>query len=110
MKAPINIWIDDGAQAYLANLVYVLGRGSVAFRWNGELIGVRHFRVMPERIMTVGYSAMTSTLVNGEYTKGTEGEFLFSSFELGAGCPINFPAPMGVKMTMALMVSTRGFN
>lgn len=104
MKAPVNVWIDDGAQAYLATLVYVLGNGAVAFRWNGELIGVRHLRVMPARVMTVGFSAMTSTLVNGQYTKGKEGEFVFSSFELGSGCAIDFPAPMGAKMTMALMV------
>ena len=43
-KLPINLWIDDASKAYLSPLIYILGQGESALKWNGEMIGVRHIR------------------------------------------------------------------
>ena len=43
-KLPINLWIDDASSAYLSPLIYILGLGEIALKWNGEMIGVRHIR------------------------------------------------------------------
>lgn len=43
-KLPINLWIDDASTAYLSPLIYILGLGEIALKWNGEMIGVRHIR------------------------------------------------------------------
>jgi len=43
-KLPINLWIDNGSRAYLSPLIYILGQGEIALKWNGEMIGVRHIR------------------------------------------------------------------
>ena len=32
MKTPANIWIDEGAKAYMATLVYILARGEIALK------------------------------------------------------------------------------
>lgn len=43
-KLPINLWIDDASRVYLSPLIYILGLGEIALKWNGEMIGVRHIR------------------------------------------------------------------
>ncbi len=106
-KTPANIWIDEGSRAFMATLVYILGTGEVAFRWNGEIVGVQHLRIVPGRVVEMGYFAQTSSLLDGQYTQGQPGIFHFSSFELGAGSSFTFPTPMGMHFTVAYMVSQR---
>ena len=45
-KLPINLWIDNASRAYLSPLIYILGQGEIALKWNGEMIGVRHIRLV----------------------------------------------------------------
>ena len=103
-KSPANIWIDEGAKAYMATLVYILGKGEVAFRWNGEVIGVQHLRIVPGRVVEMSLLAQTSALLDGEYISGKPGQFNFSSFELGAGSSFTFPTPMGMHFTVGMLV------
>ena len=104
-KSPANIWIDEGAKAFMATLVYILGNGKVAFKWNGEVIGVQHLRIVPGRVVEMGPFAQTSSISNGEYRPGEPGRFNFSSFELGAGSSFTFPTPMGMHFTVGFLVS-----
>ena len=106
-KSPANIWIDEGAKAFMATLVYILGNGKVAFKWNGEVIGVQHLRIVPGRVVEMGPFAQTSSIVNGQYLPGEPGRFNFSSFELGAGSSFTFPTPMGMHFTVGFLVSNR---
>ena len=105
MKSPVNLWLDNGAKAYLATITYIVGVGEVAFNFNGEIIGVQHLRIMPERNVEVGETATTSRDSGGDYVKGEPGEFMLSSFELGSGCVIDFPLPMPAKFTIGYIVS-----
>ena len=59
MKSPINLFLDDGAQAYLATTTYIVGEGDVAFHFNGEIIGVRNLRIMPSRQVLFCYFQIT---------------------------------------------------
>lgn len=105
MKCPINLWLDDGAKAYLATITYIVGTGDVAFWFNGEIISVMDLRIMPERKVEVGTNAMTSSLVRNVYQPGTPGEFILAAFELGSKCIIDFPPPMGTKFSIVEIVS-----
>lgn len=104
-KTPINLWIDHGAQIYLSSLVYILGIGEVAFKWEGEVIGVRHLRIVPGRNIIFGSQAQTSFVVEGAYLPGTAGWFRFSSFELGSGASISLPPLQGLRLTVGFLVS-----
>lgn len=104
-KSPANIWIDEGARAYLSPLVYILGLGEVALQWNGEMIGVRHLRIVPGRLITIGVNAQTSIFLNGTYMPGTPGIFRFGSFELGAKSQMAFPPPIGLRLIVGILVS-----
>ena len=103
-KTPANVWIDEGAKAFMATLVYILGIGEVAFRWNGEIIGVQHLRIVPGRNIEVGSLARTSSFVDEIYQQRDPLDLSFSSFELGAESLMPFPT-MGMKLTVAHLVS-----
>ena len=106
MKSPINLFIDDGAQIYLATTTYIVGEGEVAFHFNGEIIGVNRLRVMPRRQVTIGQLATTTRYdENQNIVEGTPGEFEFTEFELGSECQIEFPQEMGAKFTISEFVS-----
>ncbi|KAK3576663.1 hypothetical protein CHS0354_004948 [Potamilus streckersoni] len=102
-KTPINLWVEDGAQVYLSPLVYILGLGEIAFNWNGEIIGVRHLRIVPGRRINIGPMAQTSIYQNGSYLEGVPGWFRFSSMELGANAVIGLPPPMSLKLTVGIL-------
>ena len=104
-KTNVNLWIEEGAKTYMASTVYITGLGETALFWNGEIVGVRHFRVVPGRNIKLGPKAQTSMVVNNAYVKGTPGTFRFSSLELGAGAELIFPPPMGMIFTVGFLVS-----
>ena len=105
MKLPINLWLDDGAKAYLATTTYIKGTGAVAFRFNGEIIGVQNLRIMPRRVVEVGSTAMTSSETGGDYSAGTPGKFTLNSFELGSYCLLEMPPPMAALFEIVKLVS-----
>ena len=108
-KTPLNIWIDEGAKAFMATLVYILGTGEVALHWNGEMIGVQHLRIVPGRVITLGFNATTSSFVDNIYVRGDPLNFEFSSFELGSGSFMPFPTPMGMKFTVSYLVGIHDY-
>lgn len=103
-KTPINLWVDEGGTAYLSRLVYMLGIGEIAFRWNGEIIGTRHLRIVPGRMISIGQMARTSFVENGVKTEGVAGWFRFASLEEGAEAVMVLPPPMGLKLTVGTIV------
>ena len=106
LKTPVNLWIDEGAKAYLASLVYILGEGEVALKWNGDLIDVRHLRIVPGKKISIGAHATSSYFdEKGELKEGKPGELHFSSLELGAKSVMKIPPPIGLRMTVSLLVN-----
>ena len=104
-KLPTNIWVDEGSRAYMSSVVYILGLGEVAFRWNGEIINVRHLRIVPGRVIQIDINAMTSYFEEHIYVQGTPGTFEFATFELGAKAILQLPSPMALDVTVAILVS-----
>lgn len=104
-KTPINLWVDEGGTAYLSRLVYMLGIGEIAFRWYGEIIGTRHLRIVPGRMINIGQMARTSFVENGVYTEGIAGWFRFATLEEGAEAVMVLPPPMGLRLTVGTLVS-----
>ena len=76
-------------------------------QWEGEIIGMQHLRIVPDRNIAIGGNALTSSLMDDVYKAGTPGKFQFSSFELGADSKLVFPAPMGLDFTVGYLVSVR---
>jgi hypothetical protein len=62
----------------------MLGQGEIAFKWFGEIIGVRHLRIVPGRKINIGQMARTSFIESGTYKQGEAGWFKFASLEEGA--------------------------
>ena len=104
-KLPINLWIDQGARAFLSPLIYILGLGEIALKWNGEMISVRHIRIIPGRVISIERQAMTSLIEDGELIVGTPGTFQFASMELGAKALMELPPPMPLLLTVGILVS-----
>jgi hypothetical protein len=69
------------------------------------MIGVRHLRIVPGRVIEFGSQAQTSFVNEGVYEAGTPGWFRFGSFELGAGASIALPPPQGLRLTVGFLVS-----
>ena len=105
LKLPANIWIDEGSKMYMSPMVYILGHGEIAFKWNGEIIYVRHLRIVPGRVIEIKDKAMTSFFVDGEYVQGTPGRFVFASVEMGANSFLRLPSPMPLELTAGFIVS-----
>ena len=108
-KTPINLWIDHHSRIYLSPLVYILGVGEVALKWEGEIIGVRHLRIVPGRNIKFGSQAQTSFVADGVYVAGEPGWFRFASFELGAEASIALPPPQGLRLTVGFLVRERKY-
>lgn len=106
LKLPANIWIDEGSRMYMSPLVYILGHGEIAFKWNGEIIYVRHLRIVPGRVIEIHFKAMTSYIEDDKYVQGTPGAFTFASFEMGANAILQLPSPMGLVLTVGFLVSS----
>ena len=104
-KLPTNIWIDEGSRAYMSPMVYILGLGEIAFRWNGEIIFVRHLRIVPGRVIEIDENAMTSYVEDDVYVQGTPGTFEFATFEMGANAILQLPSPMALVLTAGILVS-----
>ena len=104
MKFQFNLWIDDASKAYLSPLIYILGHGEIALKWNGEMIGVRHLRIVPGRVINIKKDAMTSYEEDGILIEGTPGAFKFSSMELGARALMELPPPMPLVLEVGLLV------
>ena len=90
---------------YMSPMVYILGHGEIAFKWNGEIIYVRHLRIVPGRVIEIKDQAMTSFVEDGEYVQGTPGAFVFASVELGAKSFLRLPSPMPLELTAGFIVS-----
>ena len=105
LKLPANIWIDEGSKMYMSPMVYILGHGEIAFKWNGEIIYVRHLRIVPGRVIEIQFQAMTSYVEDGVYVQGTPGAFTFATIELGAYAILQLPSPMPCQMAAGIMVS-----
>lgn len=89
----------------MATTVHIVGRGTVAFDWDGRLINVQHLRVAHGRKIKVNWHAHTAVFENNKFQRiDPDGSFSFSSLEYGSGTIINYPEPMGVRFTVGLLV------
>ena len=104
MKSPINLWVDEGARVFLSPIVYMLGIGEIAFMWNGEIVGVRHMRIVPGRKISINSRAQTSWVRDGVLQQGVPGWFQFASLEEGAGAEMILPPPMALRLTVGFLV------
>lgn len=86
-------------------MIYILGLGEIALKWNGEIIGVRHIRIVPGRVINIKKEAMTSYVEDGELIVGTPGSFQFATMELGAKAIMELPPPMPLVLTVGILVS-----
>ena len=71
---------------------------------------MQHLRISPNSSIVIGSKALTSSLLDGVYKKGTPGKFQFSSFELGATSTLVFPVPMEMDFTVGYLVSIHSNN
>lgn len=55
--------------------MYLPGLGNKAFLWFGELVGVDHLRVSPQRIVDVGPYASTAKIINEAVVSDGIGDF-----------------------------------
>lgn len=104
-KTDINIWIGAGARAYMAPLVFILGNGEIAFKWDGEIISVLHLRIVPGRVIEIDQNAMTSSIKDNVYDQGVKGAFKFASFTMGSRAVLGLPSPMPLLLTVGILVS-----
>ena len=74
-------------------------------KWEGEIIGMQHLRIVPGRNIAIGKNALTSSFMDDVYEAGIPGKFQFSSVELGANSTLTFPRPMGMDFTVGYLVS-----
>ena len=109
-KTDINIWIGAGARAYMAPLVFILGNGEIAFKWDGEIISVLHLRIVPGRVIEIDQNAMTSSIKDNVYDQGVKGAFKFASFTMGSRAVLGLPSPMPLLLTVGILVSVNTEN
>ena len=108
MKLPVNLYLDPGGIAELATTVDVIGLGDPAFYWDGQLLGVRHLRVSPGRVVIIGADAHTALILDNEYVfLDDPGTFRFSSLEFGSQSAISIPPPLGATFTVGYLVSKK---
>ena len=106
-RTATNFKIDRDAVAVMATSVHIVGRGSVAFDWNGRLVNVQHLHIAHGRKTLIGKYSHTAGLTAGRYSfVDPPGSFRFSTLEFGSGTVIDYPPPMGVHFTVSLLVST----
>ena len=84
--------------------MYMLGIGEIAFMWNGEIVGVRHMRIVPGRKISINSRAQTSWVRDGVLQQGVPGWFQFASLEEGAGAEMILPPPMTLHLTVGFLV------
>ena len=102
-----NFILDRDSNAIMATSVHIVGRGDVAFEWNGRLINVQHFYVAYERTIKIGFYAHTAGLAAGKFRFiDNFGTFRFSTLEFGSGTVIHYPPPMGVRFIVSILVCT----
>ena len=100
-----NFILDKDSNAIMATSVHIVGRGDVAFEWNGRLINVQHFYVAYERTIKIGFYAHTASTAAGKYRSiDSFGTFRFSTLEFGSCTVIHYPPPMGVRFIVSLLV------
>ena len=100
-----NFKLDRDSNAIMATSVHIVGRGDVAFEWNGRLINVQHFYVAYERTIKIGFYAHTAGIAAGKYRFiDDHGTFSFSTLEFGSGTVIHYPPPMGVRFIVSILV------
>lgn len=68
------------------------------------MVGVRHIRIIPGRVINIKSEAMTSYEEEGNLIKGEPGKFQFSSLELGAFAVLELPPPMPLVLEVGILV------
>ena len=105
-RTSANFKLDRDSNAIMATSVHVVGKGDVAFDWNGRLINVQHFYVAYGRKLKIGPYSHTAGIANRRYQFIDKmGTFHFSTLEFGSGSVIHYPPPMGVSFIVSLLVS-----
>lgn len=105
-RTAANIKIDRDAVIIMATTVHIVGLGSVAFDWNGQLVNVQHLHIAYGRKTLIGRYSHTAGITSDRYLfVDPPGSFRFSTLEFGSGTVIDYPPPMGVHFSVSILVS-----
>lgn len=96
-KTPVNLRIDDGAEAVMSTTVYIVGKGAVALQCNGTLSGIRNLYITQTREVQLHRNSRTS---GGNARPGT---FLFSNVKLYSGSSVTMEDEIEMKIIVGFL-------
>lgn len=104
-RAQTNFKLDVGSSAIMSTVVHMIGKGEVAFHWQGRLINVMNLHLAYKRKAFIGIEAHTGTIENNKFVSSeTEGTFHFTTLEFGSKSLVDYPSPHGMHFTVGFLV------
>ena len=96
-KTPVNLRVDNGAEAVMATTVYIVGDGAVALQCNGTLSGIRNFYVTQTRVVKLQKGSKTSR------DNEPPGTFKFSNVKLFSGSSVTMEDEIEMKIIVGFL-------
>lgn len=91
-KTPVNLRVDNGAEAVMATTVYIVGDGAVALQCNGTLSGILNFYITQKRVVKLQKGSKTSR------DSEPPGTFKFSNVKLFSGSSVTMEDEVEMKI------------
>ena len=96
-KTPVNLRVDNGAEAVMATTVYIVGDGAVALQCNGTLSGIRNLYITQRRVVKLQKGSKTSR------DNERPGTFMFSSVKLFSGSSVTLEDEIEMKIIVGFL-------
>ena len=96
-KTPVNVRVDNGAEAVMATTFYIVGDGAVALQCNGTLSGIRNMYITQKRVVKLQKGSRTS---RGNEPPGT---FMFSNVKLFSGSSVTMEDEIEMKIIVGFL-------
>ena len=96
-KTPVNLRIDNGAEAVMATTVYIVGDGAVALQCNGTLSGIRNLYITQTRVIKFQKGSKTSR------DNELPGTFKFSNVKLFSGSSVTMEDEIEMKIIVGFL-------
>lgn len=96
-KTPVNLRVDNGAEAVMATTVYIVGDGAVALQCNGTLSGIRNFYITQTRVVKLQKGSKTSR------DNEPPGMFKFSNVKLFSGSSVTMEDEIEMKIIVGFL-------
>ena len=96
-KTPVNLRVDNGAEAVMATTVYIVGDGAVALQCNGTLSGIRNFYITQTRVVKLQKGSKTSR------DNEPPGTFKFSNVKLFSGSSVTMEDEIEMKIIVGFL-------